>query len=136
MTDFQKSQILSLRNSGHSYADIAVRLGISKDTIKSFRRRNGVAGIRAVQQVGQQNCCPQCGKKLIQAEKQKPRRFCSDLCRQAWWNAHPEMVKQKAVNNYVCPTCRKPFTAYGNSHRKYCSHQCYAQARFQGGAVS
>lgn len=120
MTDIQKSQILSLRNSGHGYTDIAVRLGISKDTIKSFCRRNGVAGIRAAKQ----------------AEKQKPRRFCSDQCRQAWWNAHPEMVKQKAVYSYVCPTCGKPFTAYGNSHRKYCSHQCYVQARFQGGAVS
>ncbi len=136
MTSEQKSQVLSLRNFGHGYADIAAKLGISKDTIKSFCRRNGVAGIRAAKQAERQNCCPQCGKKLIQAEKQKPRRFCSDQCRLAWWNAHPEMVKQKAVYSYVCPTCGKPFTAYGNSRRKYCSHQCYVKARFQGGAAS
>ncbi len=136
MTSEQKSQILSLRDSGHGYADIAAKLGISKDTVKSFCRRNGAAGIRATKQAEQRNRCPQCGKKLIQAEKQKPSRFCSDQCRQAWWNAHPEMVKQKAVYSYVCPTCGKPVTAYGNSRRKYCSHQCYVKARFQGGAVS
>ncbi len=136
MTDNQKAQIIKLRAAGNGYGKIAQTLGISSNTVKSFCRRNGVAGIRAAKQTERQNCCPQCGKKLIQAEKQKPRRFCSDQCRQAWWNAHPEMVKQKAVYSYVCPTCGKPFTAYGNSRRKYCSHQCYVKARFQGGAVS
>lgn len=136
MTTEQKSKILSLRDSGHGYAAIAAKVGISKDTVKSFCRRNGAAGIRAAKQAEQRNRCPQCGKKLIQAEKKKPRRFCSDQCRQAWWNAHPEMVKQKAVYSFVCPTCGKPFTAYGNSRRKYCSHQCYVQARFQGGTVT
>ena len=136
MTIEQRSLILSLRDSGHGYSDIADRLGISKNTIKSFCRRNGASGVRAVNYVERQNCCPQCGKKLIQPEKQKPRRFCSSQCRQAWWNAHPEMIKQKAVYSFVCPTCGKSFTAYGNSRRKYCSHQCYVQARFQGGAVS
>lgn len=136
MTTEQKTQIFTLRTQGYGYASIAKAIGVKKDTVKSFCRRNGVAGIRAAKQAGRQNCCPQCGKKLVQPEKQKPRRFCSDLCRQTWWNAHPEMVKQKAVYSYVCPTCGKPFTAYGNSHRKYCSHQCYVQARFQGGAES
>lgn len=136
MTDIQKSKILFLRGSGHGYSDIAVRLGVSKDTVKSFCRRNGMAGTRAGKQLEQRNFCPQCGKKLVQPEKQKPRRFCSDQCRQAWWNAHPEMVKQKAVYSYVCPTCGKSFTAYGNSHRKYCSHQYYVQAQFQGGTAT
>lgn len=136
MTDNQKTQIIKLRAAGNGYGKIAQALGISSNTVKSFCRRNGVAGIRAAKQAERQNCCPQCGKKLIQAEKQKPRRFCSDQCRQAWWNAHPEMVKQKAVYSFVCLTCGKPFTVYGNSHRKYCSHQCYVQARFQGSAAT
>ena len=34
-------------------------------------------------------------------------------------------VKHKAVYTYECACCGKPFTAYGNSHRKYCSHECY-----------
>lgn len=136
MTTEQKSQIFALRAQGCGYSTIAKAMELNKDTVKSFCRRNGAAGIRAAKQAERQNCCPQCGKKLIQAEKQKPRRFCSDQCRQAWWNAHPEMVKQRAVYSFVCPTCGKSFTAYGNSRRKYCSHQCYVQARFQGGAAT
>ena len=29
--------------------------------------------------------------------------------------------------------CGKPFTVYGNSKRKYCSHECYIRNRFKGG---
>ena len=136
MTTEQRSQIFALRAQGCGYSTIAKAMELNKDTVKSFCRRNGAAGIRETKQTERQNRCPQCGKKLGQTEKQKPRRFCSDQCRQAWWNTHPEMVKQRAVYSYVCPTCGKPFTAYGNSHRKYCSHQCYVQARFQGGAAT
>ncbi len=136
MTTEQRSQIFALRAQGCGYSTIAKAMELNKDTVKSFCRRNGAAGIRVTKQTERQNRCPQCGKKLVQTEKQKPRRFCSDQCRQAWWNTHPEMVKQRAVYSYVCPTCGKPFTAYGNSHRKYCSHQCYVQARFQGGAAT
>ena len=63
----------------------------------------------------------------------KPKRFCSPECRQKWWNAHPERVGQKAVYEYVCPGCGQSFTAYGHSHRKYCSHECYVETRFKGG---
>ena len=136
MTTEQKSQIFALRAQGFGYATIAKAMELNKDTVKSFCRRNGATGIRAAKQTERQGHCPQCGKKLIQSAKLKPRRFCSDQCRKAWWNTHPEMVKQRAVYSFVCPTCGKPFTAYGNSHRKYCSHQCYVQARFQGGAAT
>ena len=32
-----------------------------------------------------------------------------------------------------CARCGKPFTAYGNAGRKYCSHSCYIADRFKGG---
>ena len=77
--------------------------------------------------------CPECGKPITQISGRKPKRFCSPECRQKWWNAHPERVGQKAVYEYVCPGCGQSFTAYGNSHRKYCSHECYVETRFKGG---
>ena len=104
MTTEQKSQIFALRAQGCGYSTIAKAMELNKDTVKSFCRRNGAAGIRAAKQAERQNRCPQCGKKLIQVEKQKPRRFCSDQCRQAWWNAHPEMVKQKAFTALFVPS--------------------------------
>ena len=58
------------------------------------------------------------------------RKFCSDACRTAWWNSHPDCVDRKAVYAYTCAHCGKPFTAYGNKERKYCSRNCYISDRF------
>ncbi|MCI9560414.1 MAG: hypothetical protein HFG52_14545 [Lachnospiraceae bacterium] len=54
-------------------------------------------------------------------------------CRVKWWHEHPEKIKQRAVYSFTCAGCGKPFTAYGNSRRKYCSHECYIRNRFKGG---
>lgn len=35
-----------------------------------------------------------------------------------------------AKNTIACAHCGKPFTAYGNKERKYCSHNCYISDRF------
>ena len=51
-----------------------------------------------------------------------------------WWNSHLDLVKRKAIYHFTCPTCGREFTAYGNAHRKYCSHSCYIEDRF-GGAL-
>ncbi len=44
MTDRQKQQIIRLRKEGFGYTAVANKVGISKDTVKSFCRRNGLAG--------------------------------------------------------------------------------------------
>lgn len=38
--------------------------------------------------------------------------------------------KQGPYYRFTCAHCGKPFTAYGNSKRKYCSHSCYILDRF------
>ncbi len=71
-------------------------------------------------------------KHLIhQIAGRKKKRFCSVSCCQLWWNAHPDAVRQKALYHYTCAGCGKAFTAYGNSHRKYCSHECYIKDRYK-----
>lgn len=37
---------------------------------------------------------------------------------------------ENAIYTYVCAVCGKQFEAYGNNHRKYCSHKCYINDRF------
>lgn len=49
-----------------------------------------------------------------------------------WYNEEMEECAS-GYAAYVCPNCGQSFTAYGNSHRKYCSHECYVTARFKGG---
>lgn len=133
MTDEQKKKITALRQEGLGYTAISRQMDISKDTVKSFCRRNGLAGEMASAAEKQVPKCRECGKLLQQAEGMKPRVFCCDECRVKWWHEHPEQIKQRAVYSFTCACCGKPFTAYGNSKRKYCSHKCYIRNRFKGG---
>ncbi|KIR03816.1 Zinc-finger protein [Lachnospiraceae bacterium TWA4] len=126
MTENQKEQILLLRAKGLGYIKIANEIGISENTVKSFCRRNQQRVKR------RENCCEHCGKPLIQISGRKKKRFCSDVCRNKWWNSHLDIVKRKAIYQYTCPNCGKSFEVYGNRHRKYCCHECYVEYRFGG----
>lgn len=125
MTDWQREQIRILRLQGVSYVKIGEQLEISDNTVRSFCRRSGL-GDSAKNAVA----CKQCGKLIKIIPKQKPKKFCSDACRTAWWKSHPECVNRKAVYEYTCACCGRHFTAYGNNHRRYCSHACYIADRF------
>lgn len=135
MTDIQRMQIKELRLAGYGYKKISQALSLSVDTVKSFCRKNNLAGVMAGNNSTSANgktFCKQCGRELVQKPNQKTLLFCNSICRQTWWNAHPEMLNKRAVYSYRCYHCGKDFTAYGNSQRKYCSHPCYIQERFGG----
>ena len=137
MDGFQKEQIRNLRREGMSYAKIAKQVDVSRDAVISFCRRNGLQEIKKpipVVNTDAADVCRECGKPLIQVDGMKRRVFCSKECRVKWWKEHPERLNQKAVYQYTCLHCGKPFSAYGNSKRKYCSHACYISDRFGGGA--
>lgn len=131
MTEEQKKQIRHLRQTGCGYTMVAKRLDISKDTVKSFCRRNGLAGEMADRRLTEKERCRKCGSPLQQIKGRKPRVFCCEPCRVTWWHEHPEKIRQRAVYSFICAACGKYFTAYGNSHRKYCSHKCYIRNRFK-----
>ena len=136
MTDGEKTKIGQMRLDGISYAQIALSLGISVNTIKSFCKRNKlpVGGItyspNAKPGPEDNSICRQCGKQLNQNPKFKPKKFCSDTCRSVWWKDHREQVNKKAIYLFTCACCGKEFESYGNNSRKYCDHACYIQDRF------
>ena len=138
MTPDEKSRLTALRQAGCSYAEIAGELGISKNTVKTFCRRNGLTGeaenalITETLKHQEGRMCPNCGKPVIQPQGRKEKKFCSYTCRNRWWNSHMDLVNRKAIYTYTCPTCGTAFTAYGNNHRKYCCHECYIADRFGG----
>lgn len=125
MTDLQKEQIQRMRLQGISYVKIGEKLGISDNTVRSYCRRKGLGG-----SVKNRAVCKQCGKLMKIVPKQKPKQFCSDSCRNSWWNAHLDCIKRKAYYECVCVHCGIAFTAYGNKNRKYCSRECYIADRF------
>nr|WP_297993491.1 hypothetical protein [uncultured Actinomyces sp.] len=48
----------------------------------------------------------------------------------SWWHTHPMMLERRAITTHTCAGCGATFEAYGNKHRKYCTHACYIRTRF------
>ncbi len=140
MTENQKTRIADMRGEGYGCIKIAQMLGLSENTVKSFCRRKKLTGRTdavphmAVPVRDGQHFCLCCGVEVAQTPGRKEKKFCSDKCRNKWWNSHLDQVERKANYEFVCACCKKPFTAYGNAGRKYCSHACYVTDRFGGGA--
>lgn len=132
MTDQQKEQAIRFRTAGWSYGEIAKNLVLSVNTVKSFFQRQGIPAIAPDQQKPIAGICPQCGKPLLSQTHTKPRRFCSDACRMAWWKTHKQQVTRKVFYSFTCAHCGITFISFGNKHRKFCSHACYIAERFGG----
>lgn len=128
MTLEEKTQIKKMRLSGESYSKISQTLKLSENTIKSFCRRNNLQGY---EEVGILENCKNCGTSLINTEKHKPKKFCSDNCRLNWWKNNKDQIKKKALYIIKCSNCGLKFESYGNSKRKFCSHKCYIDSRFK-----
>lgn len=127
MTNEQKHKIIDLRSQGLGYQKIGEILGVSANTISAFCKRNGVGKNIML--------CKACKVPINNISGQKPKKFCCDKCRTAWWNSHQDEVQRKAVYEFTCAYCGAEFTAYGNNKRKYCSHACYIKARYSGGGA-
>jgi len=121
MTNEEKRTIIELREKGLAYSKIALQVNIASSTIKSFFQKYDKGSGASV--------CLECGKAIPVIPHRKKKKFCCDVCRFAWWSKHRDARQLKAIYNYVCPTCRKEFTAYGNPHRVYCSRACSAEGR-------
>ena len=126
MTTEEKTKIVEMRKQGCPYAKIAGILSLPEGTIKTYCRRTRLAN----EAVEVSPVCKQCGCPIEIKEKYKPRQFCSDKCRAAWWYANHD-PKAKTEYHMTCACCGKAFVSAGNKTRKYCSHQCYIADRFR-----
>ena len=135
MTDKEKQQIKEYRDQGLSYSEISRILGISVNSVKTYCKRHALGGTKAFDGKGSTEFrCEQFGKPVKQNPGRKKKMFYSDSCRMKWWNSHMDKVKRKAIYEFTCLHCGRAFTAYVNSGRKYCSHDCYIEERFGGQA--
>jgi endogenous inhibitor of DNA gyrase (YacG/DUF329 family) len=75
--------------------------------------------------------CPECGKAVVQNPRGRHKKFCSEACRFAWKNKHPNPENWKKVETFICPVCGREFRdrCYGDVKRKYCSRACANHAR-------
>ncbi len=133
MTIETREKITRLRHDGTGYTTIAAMLGISKETVKSFCRRNGLTG-NTDEALLSEGMCRNCGAEIIQNPKARKKVFCSPACRAAWWKTHPQPSVKNTAYRHICKNCGKLFAAYGTAARKYCSHSCYISDRFKSTA--
>ncbi len=124
MTQEQKEIIIKGINNNETVASIAKKLSLGESTIRMFIKRNLNKPTECQ--------CKNCGKAITSIPHHRAKVFCSDKCRMEWWNKNQSSVNKKAFYTFVCPCCKKEFTAYGNKNQKYCSHKCYIKARFGG----
>ena len=138
MTADEKNAIMKLRKAGRSLTQIANETGISRNTVKTFCRRQGLTGNAETMpdtvftDSTWEKPCLFCGQPVTQYPGRKEKKFCSDSCRNKYWNTHAGETRRAAMLEYTCPTCGKTFYAYGIRNRKYCSHYCYVEGRFGG----
>ena len=106
---------------GSGYRKIAAELDLPLGTVKSWCRRHPYTE-------SAKDRCPACGKRITSIPHKKPRRFCSDKCRNRWWSAHPELRNTKTEYSHVCRQCGRDFK---NDRRQagYCCRECFAEAR-------
>ena len=134
MTDKQKNQIAVYRGQGLGYTEISKKMDLSINSINTDCQRHRLGGKRAFEfhvEITIQ-ACEHCGKPVQQNPGRKKKRFCSDKCRNLWWNTHMDLVNRKANYECTCEKCGKKFISYGNKDRKYCCHECYIDDRFGG----
>ena len=71
MTEEQRNRIVSARKNSMGYAKIATEIGMTKNAVAAFCRRNGLTGDLSVStDKSEDGLCRECGKPLVQCECQ------------------------------------------------------------------
>ncbi len=124
----EKQAITRLRADGLGYKAIASTLNVSRDQVRAFTTRHGIAAGPRPEDGAR--WCRWCGSRLPERSDGKKPRFCCTEHRRLFWRSHPEAGVRKAFYQFTCVNCGTQFEAYGNATRKYCSHACYIRHRF------
>ena len=79
MTNGEKMLITQQRRQGLGHMEIARKLGMSVNTVKSYCQRNGIKPVGKT--MPRKDACRQCGSILEHTPGRKKKQFCSDDCR-------------------------------------------------------
>lgn len=136
MQEELKEQILLLRKAGMKPRKIAQYTGAPVSSTWTLCKDAGLDSLPTddgvLERINNHQACAYCGHSITQPVTGRPRHFCSDACRRAYWKLHRPELKKKPESIYtkVCPYCGKTFVVYGNKKRKYCCHEHYVLDRF------
>ena len=101
MTEIDKELIFELRVKGSGYKAIAAVLGINRDKVRRFCKHNSLYGSAEMvsynikERVKAKELCTNCYKTINQKTTGRPRKFCSENCRRAWWSKNRKVNVKK-----------------------------------------
>jgi IS30 family transposase len=139
LTGEQKQQIYILRSQGVNFANISAKLGVPRNTVKTFCWRNGLSDAemkRPQLSPGYRKFCKQCGATLEQKSGSRPKKFCGDKCRSTWWKTHSHQLNRRKLMTVQCPVCNIEFGCYPSQLKRFCSHPCYIAHRYNSGEIT
>ena len=138
MANDKTNEIIKLREKGLGYKAIAVRVGMTRDAVRSLCKRRGLDGVGEAAKLNygerRDTMCFYCGLPLVQpAGRGRRKRFCSDKCRKAWWVRNPICMKPGPQTvTKRCAGCGEFFMSFASQNKKYCSLECYKKTRYGG----
>lgn len=166
MTEIQKQQIAALRTKGLVFAEIANKMNLSINSVKSYCRRNEIVpdttattdaatAIDTIDTIQNQEhideptadvlpesyceprtACKLCGETLVNTPGHRQKTFCSAFCQRKYWRQNRSLMRHPSFITTTCPNCGHTFSDYAGHKRKYCSHTCYIKARYGKGDVN
>ena len=124
MNHTQKDTIIKMRQSNMTFSAIAKATGLSLNTVKSICYR---CGTKKETSKGSAVLCKECGRTITTFSKNRPRLFCCDACKVAWWNKHRAERRTNKISISTCAVCGNVFASYTSANRKYCSQACFRE---------
>lgn len=135
MNELQRQKIRKLRKQGYGYTRISTMLELANSTIRSFCKKEGIAGYIKIDEklTGKDNVanCKQCNKRFYQVAGRKNKIFCSKECCVVYWHLHKNKENRITPQKYNCIICNKEFYEYPSRKRKYCSRECYYKSKIK-----
>lgn len=81
-----KEEVIKLKIKEKSYNEISRILGVNESTAKTIYNRFKNSHLESF--------CPMCSKLLIQTKGHRQKRFCSNKCKNRYWN----LMKAKRIS--------------------------------------
>ncbi len=146
--DDDRERVRMLRLAGENCTDIAEQIGLTEEQTLEYCRQLGFPAkgscrllepeadeaewLRHREGLPPRRKCPVCGGLLIQPERGRRRKFCSDQCKKQWWNDKWRQEGRFNGRLAVCEYCGKRFVAVKERHdeRRFCSRECYFASRY------
>ncbi len=119
MTREELITIYRLKRKGLTSKEIADKTSISQSSIRMRFSR--------FEEFKEEGVCPCCGKKFEITIDNPYKKYCSKKCKRKYLNANRGKGKTAPVK--TCQFCGRSFSVYLRPHQKYCSFECYQNAR-------